>query len=206
MRLIPRDEHFYTLLEGLAAHVTAGASLLEELFAAPDRASVLIGEVKMVEHEADAIALEIVQSIDRSFITPYDREDIHMLATKLDNVVDLINETAQRIGLFHISRVQPAARELAETVRIAGGHLDAAVHLMRSGTTQGAFAGHIAQIKVQEERGDALYQDAVGTLFAAPIDPLDLIKWKDIYDRLEDATDECQHAAQVVQSVALKHA
>ena len=206
MRLIPTDEHFYTLLEGLASHVTAAASLLEDLFAAPDRASALIGEVRMVEHEADAIALEIVQRIDRSFITPFDREDIHMLATKLDNVVDLINETAQRIGLFHITHVQPAARGLAETVRIAGGHLEGAVHLMRTGTTQGAFADHIAQIKVQEERGDAVYQDAVGALFATPVDPLELIKWKDIYDRLEDATDECQHAAQVVQSVALKHA
>ena len=206
MRLIPTDEHFYTLLEGLASHVTAAASLLEDLFAVPDRASALIGEVKMVEYEADAIALEIVTRIDRSFITPFDREDIHMLATKLDNVVDLINETAQRIGLFHITQVQPAARGLAETVRIAGGHLEGAVHLMRTGAAQGAFADHIAQIKVQEERGDAVYQDAVGALFAAPMDPLEVIKWKDIYDRLEDATDECQHAAQVVQSVALKHA
>jgi predicted phosphate transport protein (TIGR00153 family) len=178
MRLIPRDERFYTLLEGLVSHVTSAAILLEELFAAPDRATALIAEVKMVEHEADAIALEIVQRIDRSFMTPFDREDIHMLATKLDNVVDMINETAQRIGLFHITRVQPAARELAATVRIAGGHLDAAVHLMRAGTTQGAFAEHIGQIKTQEERGDAIYQDAVGALFATPVDALDLIKWK----------------------------
>lgn len=91
-------------------------------------------------------------------------------------------------------------------MRTAAAHLEGAVHLMREGTTRGAFAEHIAQIKVQEERGDAIYQDAVGALFAVPMDPLDLIKWKDIYDRLEDATDECQHAAQVAQSVALKHA
>jgi uncharacterized protein Yka (UPF0111/DUF47 family) len=159
-----------------------------------------------VELEADELALQTVQRIDRSFITPFDREDIHMLATKLDNVVDLINETAQRVGLFHIGRIQPAARELADAVRTAGAHLEGAVHLMRAGSTQGAFAEHIGAIKLQEERGDAIYQEAVGALFATPMDALDLIKWKDIYDRLEDATDECQHAAQVVQSVALKHA
>ena len=206
MRLIPTDEHFYTLLEQLAGRLTAAARLLDDLFASPARAPELIAEIKGLEHEADDLARDIVQRIDRSFITPMDGEDIYELATKLDDVVDLIEETALRIALFHITTIPPAARDLARTVRRAGEHLEAAVCQLRHEDVRGDFARHIAGVKQEEEAGDAIYMRAVGELFANPTDALYLIKWKEIYDKLEDATDECQHAAQVVQSAALKHA
>lgn len=206
MRLIPTDEHFYTLLEQLAGRLTAASRLLDELFANPANASVLIEGIKDVEHEADGITYDIIQRIDRSIITPMDREDIHTLATKLDDVIDLIDETARRIVLFHITVIPPAAQQLAATIRRAGEHLEAAVHELRHGGITAAFISHIGGVKKEEEAGDALYMEAVGALFGAPTDALYLIKWKEIYDKLEDATDECQHAAQVVQSAALKHA
>ena len=206
MRLIPTDEHFYTLLEQLAERLTAAGRLLEELFTEPTRASELMDAIRALEHEADQITYEISERIDRSIITPMDREDVHRLATKLDDVVDLIDETAHRVVLFHITTIPIAARQLAGTVRRAGEHLEAAVGQLRTGNVGGAFAEHIQAVKREEEAGDAIYMEAVGELFAAPTDALHLIKWKEIYDKLEDATDECQHAAQVVQSAALKHA
>ena len=206
MRIIPTDEHFYTLLERLARRLTASARALEDLFTNVGRAAELIASINSVEHEADKIQSEIVNRIDRSFVTPFDREDIHALGTRLDNVVDLIEECARRIELFKITVVPPAAQQLAVTVRRACEHLEAAVIELRQGEVQGSFTTHIAGVKQEEETADALYQEAVDALFAAPTDALHLIKWKDIYDKLEDAADECQHAAQVVHSVALKHA
>ena len=206
MHLIPTDEHFYTLFERLAARLTASAKMLDDLFTNVGRTAELIASINSVEHEADTIQHEIVTRIDRSFITPFDREDIHSLATRLDNVVDLIEESARRIELFQITSVPPAAQQLAVTIRRACEHLESAVIELRQGDVRGDFSTHIAAVKQEEETADALYQEAVGALFAAPTDALHLIKWKEIYDKLEEATDECQHAAQVVQSVALKHA
>lgn len=206
MRFLPTDEQFYVLLEELASRLSKAAGLLDELFANPGRAPTLIATIKDVEHDADKIAYTVVERIDKSFITPIDREDIHLLATKLDNVIDLIDGTARRLTLFQITEVQPDARRLAAFINEAAQHLETGVGALRTSKPGAALGEHLAAIKRLEEQGDAQYQSAVEALFVDGADPIHVIKWKEMYDRLEDALDECQHAAQVVQSVGLKHA
>lgn len=176
MHLLPTDEQFYVLLRDLASRLASAARLLDELFAEPAQASSLIAAIKDVEQDADKIAHDVVQRIDKSFITPFDREDIHLLATKLDNVIDLIDGTARRLLLFQITEVEPEARVLTSVLQAAAEHVEAAVTALDTRKPARALAGHIAAIKQLEEQGDAEYQSAVGALFVEGADPIHVIK------------------------------
>lgn len=203
MRLIPTDEHFYTLLEGLASHVTAAASLLEDLFAVPDRASALIGEVKMVEYEADAIALEIVTRIDRSFITPFDREDIYLLSSALDDIVDLIDDIARAFVMYNVNQATDYARQFGDVIQRMAVQLHEVVSTLEK---PAGIAPRLVEIHRLENEGDDLYHEAIGELFRGTPDPLRVIRWKDIYDKLEAAVDRCEQAANIIETVIIKHA
>jgi uncharacterized protein Yka (UPF0111/DUF47 family) len=143
------------------------------------------------------------QRIDKSFITPIDREDIHMLASRLDDVIDLLDGTSRRFAMLHISEVLPPARQLSGILLRAANEIQAAVKEMRKPV---AVNQHVARIKQLEEEGDAVYHEAVGALFAGTPNPLDVIKWKEMYDTLEGAIDSCMGVAQVLQSISLKNA
>ncbi len=206
MRLIPRDEQFYVLFSQLAKHLTASARLLGQLFAEPERLEQLVAEIKEVEHEADTLTHEVNLRIDRSFVTPLDREDIHLLASRLDNVVDLIDGTARRAQMFRVREMRPQARQLAAVVAKATECIAVAVDGMKQPKLVSQQARVIKQL---EEEGDTIYQEAVGALFsgadgAAP-DPLEVMKWKELFDKLEDALDECEDVANVLESISIKN-
>jgi predicted phosphate transport protein (TIGR00153 family) len=206
VRLIPRDEKFYVLFADLAKRLTASARLLGQLFAEPDRLEQLVAEIKAVEHEADTITHEVNLRIDRSFVTPLDREDIHLLASRLDNVVDLIDGTARRAQMFRVREMRPQARQLAEVVSKAADCIAVAVDGMKQPRLVSQQARLIKQL---EEEGDSIYQEAVGALFTpangmAP-DPLEVMKWKELFDKLEDALDECEDVANVLESISIKN-
>jgi predicted phosphate transport protein (TIGR00153 family) len=197
------DKRYFDMFSGLAARVVTVSDLLSKIFDDPRRADELVPQIKDVEHEADRLMDEVDDRLDRAFITPIDREDIHTLAYRLDNVIDLIDGTARRVVMFHISGTAPEhARRLAEVVARSAGRLAEAVRDIRK---EKALSMHLQSVKQLEEEGDALYHDGVAMLFDGRHDPLDVIKWKELYDRLEEATDECQHTAQLVHSVALKY-
>jgi uncharacterized protein len=197
------DQRYFEMFTGLAVRVVTVADLLSKMFEDLGRAGELVPRIKDVEHEADRLMHELDDRLDRAFITPIDREDIHTLAYRLDNVIDIIDGTARRVILFHIEGAAPDhARRLAEVVARSGEQLAEAVRDIRK---EKALSMHLKVVKQLEEDGDALYHDGVAVLFDGGHDPLDVIKWKDLYDRLEEATDECQHTAQMVQSVALKY-
>ena len=206
MRLIPRDEHFYVLFAELAKRLTASARLLGQLFADPSRLEQLVGEIKAVEHEADELTHEVNLRIDRSFVTPIDREDIHLLASRLDNVVDLIDGTARRAQMFRVREMRPQARQLAGVVSRAADCIAVAVNGMKVPKTVSQQAREIKQL---EEEGDSIYQEAIGALFSgadgAPPDPLEVMKWKELFDKLEDALDECEDVANVLESISIKN-
>ncbi|HET7583583.1 MAG TPA: DUF47 family protein [Gemmatimonadaceae bacterium] len=203
MRLIPRDTVFYTMFADLAERLVRASRLLRELLAEPARLDRLITGIKQVEHEADEITRDIINRIDKTFVTPIDREDIHLLASALDNVIDLVDGTARRAAMFHLTEVREPARRLADVlVRSADTLAESVAHMKEPKFV----AERSRTVKQLEEEGDALYHEAVGALFAGTPDPLEVIKWKEMYDVLERALDECEDVANVLESIALKHA
>jgi uncharacterized protein Yka (UPF0111/DUF47 family) len=202
VRFLPKDEGFFGLFDQLSARLTAAAAQLRELFQHPERLQELVAKVKAEEHAADTLTYEIMQRIDRSFVTPLDREDIHLLANRLDNVVDLMDGTARRATMFHISERRVPAIELVDTLAEACGVLAQGVKEIRN---QQAVHKAARQVKALEEKADAQYAKAISDLFAGKPDPLEVIKWKEIYDNLEHAVDECEDVANVLESISLKN-
>jgi hypothetical protein len=202
-KLIPRDEQFFDLFDQLTAHLTQTARMLAELFDDPAHVTDHVRAIKDVEHKADVLTTTINQRIDKSFVTPIDREDIHMLASRLDDVIDLIDGTSRRFEMLHIDVVKEPARELARVLVDAAEHIQIGVAGIRETKR---VTEQAAQIKRLEEEADAIYHSAVGDLFRGHPDPLDVLKWKEMYDTLERATDSCMGVAQVLQSISLKNA
>jgi uncharacterized protein Yka (UPF0111/DUF47 family) len=186
----------------LAMRITTSAKLLHELFSDPTRISHFEAKIKDVEHEADVLAYEVNARIDTSFVTPIDREDIHRLATRLDNVVDLIDGTARRAVMFHISESRRHALLMTDVLVRSATLIEKSVNEVKKPKNVAEYG---REMKRLEEEGDALYQEAVGELFFGTPDPLEVIKWKELFDKLEEAIDECDDVSNVLESIALKN-
>jgi predicted phosphate transport protein (TIGR00153 family) len=202
VRLIPRDEQFYELFTQLAERLTLAAKLLHQLFREPERHAVHVQAIKAAEHEADEITREIIDRLDRTFITPFDREDIHQLASALDEVVDLLDGAARRVEIFRITTVHHAAVTLSEVMVRAAAQVEEAVRSMKNPKIVGMKA---QELKKLEEEGDAIYHESMGALFDGALDAIEVIKWKELYDKVEDALDQAEDVANVLQSIALKN-
>ncbi len=201
-RLLPRDEQFFDLFNQLTTHLVTTARMLNDLFNDPKGVAEHVRRIKDEEHKADLLTATVNQRIDKTFITPIDREDIHMLASRLDDVIDLLDGTARRYAMLHIDEVRPAARQLCDVLLRAADRIQQGVSSVRK---PGMVNQHAAEIKRLEEEGDAIYHEAVGALFAGSPNPLDVMKWKEMYDTLERAIDSCMAVAQVLQSISLKN-
>ena len=202
-RLLPRDEQFFDLFNQLAGHLKTAAVLVDRLFAEPHNTAELVKQIKDVEHLADVLTLSINTRIDKSFITPIDREDIHQLASRLDDVIDRLDGTARRVVMLHINEVREPAKRMAHVIVQAAEHIATAVVAVKS---PAQVSKQVAEIKRLEEEGDAIYHDAVGALFAGTPDPLEVIRWKEVYETLEIAIDQCMGVANALQSISIKNA
>jgi predicted phosphate transport protein (TIGR00153 family) len=203
-RLIPRDQEFFTLFNDLATHLVEATKLLNQMFEHPEQMAEKVKAIKAVEHRADQLALEIDARIDRSFVTPIDREDIHSLGTRLDDVIDLVDGTARRAEMLHVGvNVREPAKRLSSLLADAAEHLQKAVAGIRKPNEVKAAAIEVKRI---EEEGDAVYHEAVGALFVGKPDPLDVIRWKELYDVLEESIDSCMAVVHALQSISLKNA
>lgn len=203
MRLIPKDEGFFELFDAIGAKISKSARVLDLLFTEPTRMDYYATQIKLIEREADEIIHEVMNRIDRSFVTPLDREDIHGLATALDTVVDLIDGTARRALMFNVTDRKEPAKALSGLIVRAADCIETAVKQVRDSK---AVAVGAREVKVIEEEGDAIYSDAVGALFRQPnADPLEVLKWKELYDNLEHALDECEDVMNVLESISLKN-
>lgn len=202
MRLIPKDEGFFALFEQLAEKLTASTRLLVEMLRDRGHFDRYIAQIKEIERECDDLTRTVIQRLDVSFVTPLDREDIHLLASRIDNVVDLVDGTARRMQMFHVTAVPEPAIALTEV-------LHRAAEVIAQGVRDIKVRPRIVQCgldtKRLEEEGDAIYSEAVGRLFADGADPIEVIKWKALYDQIESAVDECEDVANVLESVSIKN-
>ena len=205
IRLLPRDERFFELFTKLASTTVEAARRLIELFTEQgDARWAAVELIKVLEHEADETTHAIVTRLDRSFITPFDREDIHELASRLDDVIDRIDSVARRSRIFRIDEVPEGALLLSEVVHRAAVEVLRAVEALEKGPPATVLAA-CRDIKRLEEEGDALYHEWLGRLFEPGADPLLVIKWKELYDTLEKTLDSAEDAANVLESVTIKH-
>ncbi|HEU4989832.1 MAG TPA: DUF47 family protein [Gemmatimonadaceae bacterium] len=202
-RLIPRDEQFFTSFNQLADLLAAAARELVQMFDNPAAIPPRVRALKELEHKADDLTAAVNVRLNRSFITPFDREDIHMLVSRLDDVIDLIDGVARRYVMLHITGIRPEAKELARVLAASAEHLQQAVAGIKK---PAEVERQVHAVKALEEEADAIYEGAVGALFANGGDPLDVLRWKEMFDTLERTTDYCMRVAQVLRSVSLKNA
>jgi predicted phosphate transport protein (TIGR00153 family) len=202
-RLIPKEEKFYDDFAALADQIRFGAGLLRAMLA-PDRPIWdKADEIKEVEHKCDFLTHEIIQRLNRTFVTPLDREDIHTLARSLDDVMDAIDASATILRLYHIDTVRPGARELSHIIFDCAEEL---VHAIKALEGRKGVAERAVEINRLENEADRAHQAAVQTLFQEERDAIVIIKWKEIFDFLEQATDRCEDVANVLEGVVVKHA
>ncbi len=201
-RLIPREESFYAQFTAMADQIRGGARLLEEMFAPDPPIADKAFEIKEVEHKCDFITHEIIQRLNKTFVTPIDREDIHAMARALDDVMDAIDNAAALVPLYHIDRVRFGARELAHVIAQSCDAMRLAVAALQS---RSGVLEHAVEINRLENEADRLHQRAVGQLFDEEHDPIAVMKWKEILDLLEDATDRTEDVANLLENIVVKH-
>jgi uncharacterized protein len=202
-RLIPRETRFFDDFVAMAEQIRVGAAMLEEMLAPDKPIWDKADQIKEVEHKCDFLTHEIIQRLHRTFVTPLDREDIHDLARSLDDVMDAIDDSAAVVRLYSIERVRPDAREL---VRIIKASTDEMVKALKALERRDGVAEPAVEINRLENEADRVHQAAVRRLFEEERDPITIMKWKEILDFLEQATDRCEDVANAVEGIVVKHA
>jgi uncharacterized protein len=201
-RLIPREEKFYNDFLAMADELQHGARLLEDMLAPERPVWEKADEIKQIEHKCDVLTHEIIQRLNRTFVTPLDREDIHALARSLDDVMDAIDAAATLVRLYRLESVRVGARELARTITASADQVHRALEAMEK---HKALTTHAVEINRLENEADRVHQLAVSRLFDDERDPMIVMKWKEALDLLEQATDRCEDVANVLEGVMVKH-
>jgi len=202
VRLIPRDTSFFLMFSAMSDNLIAGARTLVDLFANYQDVEKKIDEIHRIEREGDELTHAILTKLNQTFITPFDREDIHQLASKLDDVLDFINAAGARLVMYRIAAPPPAAGELARFILMQSQELQKAVSLMQK---NGNILAHCVEINRLENEADLVAQQAIARLFECERDPINLIKIKELLEFLERATDKAEDVADVLETVVLKN-
>jgi predicted phosphate transport protein (TIGR00153 family) len=202
--LIPKEVRFFDLFERQAEHIIRAAELLHELVHNFSDARAKAHAIKEVEHQGDLITHEIVRRLNTTFITPIDREDIHDLATRLDDVLDYIEAAAERLVVYRIKEPTSACRAMAEVIVKIVSSTDRAIRCLR--TMDPAFHEHAVEVNRLENTADTLLRDSLAAMFEESADPIEVIKWKEIYETMEIVTDRCEDVANTTEGIILKMA
>ena len=198
----PRDRVYFELFEEAGRNVMRAAQLLEELLSDyPDNRS-LAKDIRDCEHEGDRITHEILDRLNHTFVTPIDREDILALASALDDIADYIEEVADYLGLYKIEAPMDQAIKLAQVLHKAGTQIAEAMPQLRGFND---ISSHTVEINRLENEGDRITREAIASLFDGGIDPMVVIRWKDLFERLEDAIDATEHVANILAGIVIKN-
>ncbi|HEX6209132.1 MAG TPA: DUF47 family protein [Methylomirabilota bacterium] len=202
--LIPREVRFFDLFEQQSQHIIKAAQLLHELVHHFADARAKAHAIKEVEHQGDQLTHEVVKRLNTTFITPIDREDIHALATRLDDVLDFIEAAAERLVVYRIKEPTSACRAMAEVIVQQTHAMDRTIRCLR--TMDPSFHEHAVEVNRLENSGDNLLRDSLAALFEEQADPIEVIKWKEIYETMETVTDRCEDVVNVIEGIILKMA
>ena len=203
VRIIPRETKFFDLFADVASNVTDGARLMTAILEDFNNIETRVEKLKEIEHKGDDLTHAILTKLNQTFITPFDREDIHRLASALDDVLDFVNAAGQRLLLYKIRSAPSSANELAKLIVRQSEELSKAVMLLEK--TQGVME-HCVEVNRLEDEADRVCREAIGRLFEHEKDAIQLIKMKELFEVLELATDKAEDAANVLEAVVLKSA
>ncbi len=201
--LIPKDEKFFQMFKEMTANTIKGAELLKEMIDDFEDPAGSQRRIKDAEHKGDHLTHDIIKKLNKSFITPFDREDIYSLASKLDDIMDLIDASSQRMVMYNVEKPTPESKQLAFIILKSCQALDKAVALL--GGKLEPIAEYCVEVNALENEADRVCREAISRLFDEEKDPIQLIKWKEIYETLERATDKCEDAANILESVVVKN-
>jgi uncharacterized protein len=198
-----RDREFFDLFEEAGGNIVRAVGLLETMLESyPEQAS-LAREILICEQEGDRITHDIIQRLNQTFVTPIDREDILALASALDDIVDFTEEVADYLGLYKIEAPMDQAQQLTRVLHQAARQIEQALPRLRSFKD---LSHYTVEINRLENDGDRITREAIAALFDNGIDPMVVIRWKDIYERLEEAIDATEHVANIIEGIVIKNA
>jgi uncharacterized protein len=205
-RLMPRDEGFFDLFEHIAATLADAANKLDEFMTVytdvPERAL----QIHNIEHSGDHLTREAIAKLNRTFITPFDRDAIHELVCRLDDVLDRIDEAADRMVIYRIEQPTQDAKLMAKILSKAAGVIQETLPLLRNMKEKQVILNRCLDLHALESEADRIERHGLGTLFEGKFDATEIIKWKDIYADLEEATDRVADVANVIESIVIRHA
>jgi len=207
--LLPKDDKFFNYFERDVENVLAAAKVFKELMTnsiSKEERAQKIRKIEELEHKGDEVTHQIYSDLGSTFITPFDREDIHELASKLDDILDYIQGAATRIILYHIESISPEMEKLAGLVYDGVSELNRAIPYLRDFRNVESIREGLVKINSIENEADDLFERAIATLFETCKDPILLIKTKELLVSLETATDQCEDASNAIESIIVKHA
>jgi predicted phosphate transport protein (TIGR00153 family) len=202
LTLTPQSRAFFGLFTHASRNAVEIARLLVELLDRFPEGVELIPRIKNCEHEGDRLTHDIIALLNRTFVTPFDRDDMYRLATAIDDVCDHVDEAADNIALYGVRVVPPEAKAQADVILRAAIKLDEAVGLLEGFKDS---RDQLIELRALEDEGDRLVREAIAGLFRSGQDPISIIRWKDLYEQLEDAVDACENAADVLEAILVKN-
>lgn len=202
-RFLPHEKDFFVLFRQQAENVVTGATALTKLIEHYTDVSDQVQNIKNIEHAGDEITHQIFRKLNQTFVTPFDREDIHELCGTMDDVLDLVDAAANRFVLYGITDVRAGTAELSRVLNFAAMELSAAIHSMPSLTDA---VQRVIEVNRLENESDRICRGLIARLFAEEKDPVQIIKWKEIFEVMEAAVDKCEDVSNVIESVVLKNA
>ena len=203
LSLTPNKREFFDLFTRASSNAVEIARLLVQLLERyPEAGGELVRRIKDLEHEGDRLTHDVVDLLNRTFVTPFDRDDMYRLAAALDDICDYVDEAADDIGLYGVKVVPPEAKAQADVILRAAIKLDEAIQRLEGFKDS---KRQLIELRELEDEGDRLVRDAVAGLFRSGQDPISIIRWKDIHERLEEAVDACENAADVLEAILVKN-
>ncbi|HZR96106.1 MAG TPA: DUF47 family protein [Gaiellaceae bacterium] len=203
LSIVPQKREFYDLFNDAAANaVDISRKLIELLGVFPERADELMRDIKELEHQGDRITHELVDLINRTFVTPFDRDDMYRLAGVLDDICDHVDDSAEKIVGYGAREVREPARRQADVIQRAAAKLCEAIARLDGFKDS---KRQLIELRTLEDEGDRIAREAISALFADGVDAISLIRWKDIHEQLEEAVDACENAADVLEAILVKN-
>jgi predicted phosphate transport protein (TIGR00153 family) len=205
VRLLPKEERFFDYFDSASEKMIRGIRLLKEMMQDLSNAEEKARQIKEVEHEADRITHETVSRLHKTFITPIDRESIYALITRMDDVLDLIDSTSERVLLYGIKTSTSESMALIGVLEKAVDQVTKGISGLRDLKNSESILNICIEINRLENEGDRIFRNALSILFSSSYDPIEIIKWKDVYETLEEAIDRCEDVANVLEGIVVEN-